>query len=204
MRDAYEQTQTVKGSDNRGAGQTVPPVPNLKRVLLEDEPAKKRRRTGHVSHQTSADDGHELLQSDTDEPHPLKSANKNKKSKPNTHASGGAGAKELRRSSRVQAKQDDDGYAGSETPAEKRRRVRGKKEAPDKYIPCKICNKWDCDNMSNQMLICDGCIVLICIANAYQHDTCPKVHGSGYVTPALRRVCSWRSCAKTSAGIELS
>ena len=35
----------------------------------------------------------------------------------------GAGAKELRRSSRMKTKQDDNGYAGSETPAEKRKRV---------------------------------------------------------------------------------
>ena len=140
MREACEQAQTAEGSDYRDAGQTVSPAPNLKRVLLDGEPAKKRRRTGHVSHKTSEDDGHEISQSDTDEPHPLQSANKNKKSKSNTQASGGAEAKELRRSSRMQAKKDDNGYAGSETPAETRKRLRGAKEAPDKYIPSKICN----------------------------------------------------------------
>ena len=98
VREACEQAQTAKGSDYRDAGQTVSPAPNLKRVLLDGETAKKRRRTGHVSHKTSEDDGHEISQSDTDEPHPLQSANKNKKSKSNTQASGGAEAKELRRS----------------------------------------------------------------------------------------------------------
>ena len=53
VRDAYEQTQAAKGSDYRGTGDTVPLAPNVKRVLLEEEPAKKRQQTGDVSHKTS-------------------------------------------------------------------------------------------------------------------------------------------------------
>ena len=192
VREACEQAQTAKGSDYRDAGQTVSPAPNLKRVLLDGEPAKKRRRTGHVSHKTSEDDGHEITQSDTDEPHPLQSANKNKKSKSNTQASGGAEAKELRRSSRMQAKKDDNGYAGSETPAETRKRQRGAKEAPDKYIPCKICNKWDCDNMSNQMLICDGC-------DGYYHRKC--ISARHMPKSAFKWLC--HSCIKKGILVEV-
>ena len=114
MHDAYEQSQAAKVSDDGTAGNTVPPAPKFKRVLLEDEPSKKRRRTGHVSHKTSADDRHELLQSDEDEAAAQEPA-RPLKSKSGTQTSGGAEAKELRRSTRVTSKRDDDGYAGSET-----------------------------------------------------------------------------------------
>ena len=197
VRDAYEQTQAAKVSDYRGAGDTVPPAPNLKRVLLEDEPAKKRRRTGDVSHKTSADDGHELLQTDDEAAsqaptQPLKSANKNKRSKPNSQASGGAEAQGLRRSARAKSNRDDDGYAGSETPAKKRKRVHEAKEAPDKFIPCKICNKWDCDNVSNQMLICDGC-------DGYYHRKCISAR---HMSKSARKwLC--HSCIKKGLLVEI-
>ena len=198
MRDAYEQSQKAKVTGDGSTGNTVPPAPNLKRVLLEDEPSKKRRRTGYVSHKTSADDGHELLQSELDEAasqaptQPLKSANKNKKSKSDSHASGGAEAKELRRSTRVKSKHDEDGYAGSETPAEKQKRVRGSKKAPDKYTPCKICDKWECDNVSNQMLICDGC-------DGYYHRKC--ISARHMPKSAWKWLC--HSCIKKGLLVEI-
>ena len=55
---------------------------------------------------------------------------------------------------------------GSETPAEKRARHRDK-EPPDKYIPCRVCDRWECDNRSNQMLICDVSIATDKYLNIY-------------------------------------
>ena len=165
VQDAHEKLKATPVKSNGSAGNTVPPAPNLKRVLLTDEPSTKKRRTGHVSQKTPAEDGNVLLQSEVDEAasqaptRPLKSKTnkRDKQSKSGSQASGGEDKTAPRRSKGVKPSQKDDRYVGSETPAEKQKGVRESKEAPDKYTPCKVCNKWECDNVSNQMLICDGC-----------------------------------------------
>ena len=54
--------------------------------------------------------------------------------------------REVRRSKRNKGSEES---VGSETPAERSRRLKEEKEPPDKYTPCQICRKWECDNVSN-------------------------------------------------------
>ena len=200
-REAAEALKEANTESSGGAEALPAKRPTLKQVRLLDEPAKKRRKTGHVSEKTSVDDepelepmfepdqsavptavrptsqsGDDILpQASTQASGSQNNSGKCKQTEPSVKLSESP-TRELRRSKRNKGNEES---AGSETPAEK------SKEPPDKYTPCRICEKWECDNVSNQMLICDGC-------DGYFHRKC--ISARHMPKKAWRWLC--HSCVK--------
>ena len=189
LQQTREAVEALKEADTESSGGTVAPPAKakpLKRVRLIEEPARKKRKTGYVSEKTSADDEPELepmfepdhvvsppttkaapksnddiMSQASTQPSGSQSSSKRKQAAPSEKLSESP-TRELRRSKRTKGNVES---MGSETPAERSKRRKEEKEPPDKYTPCKVCEKWECDNVSNQMLICEEC-------NGYFHRNC--------------------------------